>query len=126
MRSSRFAVLTLLVFVISLCGCDAAATKTAAGITGGNPYRGASSISKYGCGSCHTIPGINGAHGMVGPSLAGIARRVYVAGVLPNQPLNLMRWIQNPKAVDEKTAMPNLGVTARDATDIAAYLYSLK
>lgn len=123
MRSSRFAVLALL---ISLCGCDTAATRTAAGMTGGDPSRGASSISKYGCGSCHTIPGIDGAHGMVGPPLAGIARRVYVAGVLPNQPVNLMRWIQNPKAVDEKTAMPNLGVTAQDATDIAAYLYSLK
>jgi cytochrome c1 len=38
----------------------------------------------------------------------------------------MIRWIQNPPAVDEKTAMPNMGVTARDARDIAAYLYTLR
>jgi glucose dehydrogenase len=38
----------------------------------------------------------------------------------------LVRWIQNPKAINEKTAMPVLGVSSRDATDIAAFLYSTK
>jgi cytochrome c len=38
----------------------------------------------------------------------------------------MVRWIQNPQTVDDKTAMPNLGVSARDARDIAAYLYTLK
>jgi cytochrome c1 len=38
----------------------------------------------------------------------------------------MVRWIRNPKAVDEKTVMPNLGVTQGDAADIAGYLYSLK
>lgn len=51
---------------------------------------------------------------------------MYVAGVLQNTPGNLTRWIQNPKAVDDKTVMPNLGVTPEDATDIAAYLYSIR
>lgn len=36
-----------------------------------------------------------------------------------------MRWLQNPKAIDEKTAMPNLGVTPADARDIAGFLYTL-
>ena len=51
---------------------------------------------------------------------------MYVAGVLQNTPDNIVHWIQNPKAVDEKTVMPVLGVTYQDATDIAAYLYSIK
>jgi cytochrome c1 len=62
----------------------------------------------------------------VGPNLQGIASRAYIAGVLPNTPDNMVRWIQNPQAVDEKTAMPNVGVSSRDARDIAAYLYTLK
>src|SRR5918911_1170581 len=60
------------------------------------------------------------------PPLAGLAGRAYIAGVLPNTPDNLIRWIQNPPGIDEKTAMPNVGVTARDARNIAAYLYTLK
>jgi len=37
-----------------------------------------------------------------------------------------VRWIQNPPAIDSKTAMPFLGVSERDARDIAEYLYRLK
>lgn len=88
-------------------------------------YRGAAAIERYGCGSCHIISGISGAQGRVGASLDGIADRIYIAGVLQNTPDNMMRWIRNPKAVDEKTVMPN-GVTQRDAADIAGYLYTLK
>lgn len=94
--------------------------------TGGNVFRGARMIQYYGCGSCHIIPGISGAAGLAGPPLSGIASRMYIAGVLQNTPENMMRWIENPKAVDEKTVMPNLGVTRRDAADIAGYLYTLQ
>jgi cytochrome c1 len=41
-------------------------------------------------------------------------------------PSNMMRWIRDPVGVDEKTAMPKLGVTEKDAADIAAYLYAAK
>jgi cytochrome c1 len=51
---------------------------------------------------------------------------MYIAGMLPNVPGNLVRWVRDPKSVNEKTAMPNLGVTTQDAADIGAYLYSLK
>lgn len=87
---------------------------------------GAAAILRYGCGSCHTIAGISGAVGLAGAPLTGIASRIYIAGVLQNTPTNMVRWIENPKAVDEKTVMPNLGVTPKDAGDIAAYLYTLK
>ena len=62
----------------------------------------------------------------MGPPLAGIGSRVYIAGVMSNTPTNLVRWIENPPGVDSLTAMPNLGVTERDARDIAAYLATLR
>ena len=93
---------------------------------GGNAARGKELIRSYGCGSCHTIPRVPGAEASVGPSLQGEATRAYIAGVLPNQPENMIRWIMNPPGVDEKTAMPNLHVTATDARDIAAYIYTLQ
>jgi cytochrome c2 len=94
--------------------------------TGGNPQAGQEAVLRYGCGSCHTIPGVTAARGRVGPPLAGIAERMYVAGVLPNTPDNMMSWIQNPPALSPRTVMPNLGVTALDARDITAFLYTLK
>jgi cytochrome c2 len=109
-----------------LSGCSSGQAKMASLVTGGSVARGSAAISKYGCGACHTISGISNAHGLVGPPLTGIAARMYVAGVLQNTPENVVRWIQEPKDVNPKTAMPALGVTKQDATDIAAYLYSTK
>ncbi len=94
-------------------------------MTGGDPSRGPQLMRKYGCQSCHTIPGVDGADGLVGPPLTAMASRSYVAGVLPNSPENLMRWIRDPKGVDSLTAMPNTGVTESDVRHIAAYLYTL-
>jgi cytochrome c2 len=93
-------------------------------VTGGDPNRGAELIRHYGCGSCHTIPGIRRADGNVGPPLQQLRKRVYIAGVIANTPDNLMRWIQHPQAVAPRTAMPEMGVTPEQARDIAAYLYS--
>ncbi|MGW3808894.1 c-type cytochrome [Micromonospora sp. NPDC005113] len=91
----------------------------------GRPDRGAKLIAQYGCGSCHTIPGINRADGLVGPPLTRFGARSYIAGQLPNNADNLRRWIADPQAVEPGTAMPNLGISAIDAQDIAAYLYTL-
>jgi cytochrome c len=106
--------------------CGNAGAKQAASLTGGDAERGRAAIFKYGCGACHTIGGITNAHGLVGPPLTGIANRSYLGGVLPNTPVNIVRWIQNPHEFKEKTAMPALGVSSQDAEDIAAYLYSTK
>ena len=38
---------------------------------------------------------------------------------------HLVTWIQDPRDVDPRTAMPDLHVGAEDARDIAAYLYRL-
>lgn len=112
---------------VSACGGTRDAdAREAAAMTGGDPARGPDLLRKCGCQSCHTIPGVVGADGLVGPPLAGIASRSYIAGVLPNAPENMLRWIQDPNGVDPKTAMPKTGVTPSDARHIAAYLYTLK
>jgi cytochrome c2 len=90
---------------------------------GGNPDRGRAAVQQYGCGRCHTISGVRNANGLIGPPLDGIAKRVYIAGVAPNTPDEMIAWIRDPRAIDAKTAMPNTGVTVDDARDIAAFLY---
>jgi cytochrome c len=95
-------------------------------LTGGDPDRGEAAIVRYGCGTCHQIPGIPAARGRVGPPLTGVGGRVYLAGELGNTPANMKLWIQHPQQVEPGTAMPDMGVTDRDARDIAAYLYTLQ
>lgn len=107
-------------------GCDDTTEKQAIAMTGGDPHRGKDAINYYGCASCHTIPGIRGADGLVGPPLNRIASRGYIGGVLRNTPANMLRWLQNPPAVDDKTAMPNLHMTDADVRDVACYLYTLQ
>ncbi len=112
-----------LLFVL---GCRPTAADHAAQLTGGSAERGRADIAAFGCGGCHMIPGVSGAHGTVGPPLAGIALRSYIAGVLPNNPTNMLRWLEDPPAVDSLTAMPALGLTDPTARDVAAYLYTLR
>jgi cytochrome c551/c552 len=95
-------------------------------LTGGNPDSGRAEIEYYGCTSCHVVPGVPGADGLVGPSLKHVANRNYIGGVIENTPENLIRWIEHAPAVDPKTAMPDLQIPDRPARDIASYLYTLE
>lgn len=92
----------------------------------GDASVGADLMVDYGCGACHAIPGVTGARGSVGPNLDGFANRAYVAGVLPNEPGGLVRWLVDPTVHSPQTAMPDLGVTEAQARDMAAYLYTLR
>jgi cytochrome c len=94
-------------------------------VTGGDAERGRQLIQEYGCVACHAIPGIPHVGANVGPPLSKMGKRVYVGGVIPNMPEELVLWLQNPSAVDPRTAMPNLGVSEAEARDMAAYLYTL-
>ena len=87
--------------------------------------RGKTLIREYGCSTCHVVPGVPGARGTVGPPLDQLRQKSYIAGVLPNNPQNLVYWTQHPREASPETAMPDLDVVQRDARDIAAYLYSL-
>jgi cytochrome c len=80
-------------------------------------------IASYGCGSCHSIPGVPGADAMAAPPLNCFYERSYIAGRLPNTWENLTQWIQNPQQIEPGTAMPDLGVKKAEAEDMAAYLY---
>jgi cytochrome c len=80
-------------------------------------------VGAFGCGGCHEIAGLTGADGQVGPSLHGLRHRRIIAGSLPNTRENVARWVDDPKAVDTDTLMPDLGVTRSQAQAIADYLY---
>lgn len=88
--------------------------------------RGRTALHQYACVACHEIPGATGPKARVGPPLDGVGSRRMLGGVLPNTPENMVRWLRAPQSVDPPTAMPDLGVTERDARDIAAYLATLK
>ena len=77
---------------------------------------------QYGCPTCHVIPHVPGAVGKVGPSLADLSQRSYLAGTLQNSPENLVHWIQHPQQIHPGTAMPEMGVTSADAARIATFL----
>jgi cytochrome c2 len=93
-------------------------------ITGGDPANAETSLTRYGCAGCHTIPGVPGAHGKVGPPLAELRKRVYVGGVLRNSPDNLIAWIVAPQRYSPNSAMPVTGISPSEARDVAAYLYA--
>jgi len=119
--------LSLLVMALVLTACDRESDDISRRqLVDGNAARGRQIVRSYGCTSCHSIPGVQGPDARVGPPLRGIAGRMFIAGVLPNQPSNMIRWIRDPQGVDSLTAMPNLGVSDRDARDIAGYLYTLR
>lgn len=92
----------------------------------GEPENGRRLIERLGCGACHRIPGIRGARGRVGPSLAAFSRRGYIAGEFPNRPPLLLRWITEAPSLSPGTAMPAFPLTEREARDIASYLYRLE
>ena len=87
---------------------------------------GRQAVIAAGCGACHVIPGLPSARGAVGPPLTGIGGRVYIAGILPNSPANMVRWIRQPQSILPGNAMPDTGLDATQAGEIATYLESLK
>jgi putative membrane protein len=125
-RDASIVCLLVAASVQSIACGTAEVYRTAAAMTGGDPERGRQAIVRYGCDTCHTIPGVKTARALVGPPLTQVAARVYLAGHLPNTPENMQTWIRHPHAMEPHTAMPDTGVTDLDARDIAAYLYTLR
>lgn len=88
--------------------------------------RGQQHLVAYGCAACHQVPGLQVPQGRVGPPLGTFGERRVIAGLLPNNEDNAVRWIRDPQEVNPETVMPDLGVTEQDARDIVAYLYGLR
>jgi cytochrome c2 len=114
--------IVVLVALLSLVACGHEAPVAA----GGDAENGRLLLRQFGCGSCHEIPGVATARGKVGPPLAGIASRVYIAGVLPNTPESMAAFIRSPQMAHPNTAMPDLGVGEEHARDMVAYLGTLR
>ena len=93
-------------------------------LTGGDPARAPALFRRYGCGGCHTIPGVAGADGRVGGRLEGLVQQVYIAGVVPNSSEALIDWIVTPQRFSPRSAMPATGISKAEARDLAAYLYA--
>jgi cytochrome c len=119
----------VLIALLCSAGCNAssaALNRIDAEAVGGDPARGAAMIQYAGCGSCHYIPGVAGAHGMVAAPLTWFSQRTFIAGEVPNTPENLVLWLRSPQVVEPHTAMPSTGLNDQQARDVAAYLYTLR
>jgi mono/diheme cytochrome c family protein len=95
----------------------------------GNASVGRSLFSAKGCVACHTAQGVPGAVGTIGPSLNGLgdpAKHPTLADGEPNTPINIAAWIKDPASRKPGTQMPNLGLSAKEADDLAAFLVTLK
>ena len=112
----------LLCCALALAGCNAFGSSQ----TSDAQTRGADLIIANGCGTCHSIPGVAGARGNVGPPLDHIGTRVFIAGMLRNTPDNMVRWLKNPQAVIPGNAMPNMNLNDKQARDITAYRAELQ
>lgn len=67
------------------------------------------------CQACHSLAGTGG---KVGPALDGVANRY------TEERMDL--WLKNPQAVKPGTAMPNLGLSDKDRTELTGWLMTLK
>jgi cytochrome c oxidase subunit 2 len=78
------------------------------------------------CASCHMIRG-TAAKGMIGPDLTHLGtRRTLAAALIRNTPTELRAWIADPQGIKPASRMPNLGLSATEYDEIAAYLDGLR
>jgi len=122
------AMLAGAVLLLAACGGSAPAVGGANAETQ-EASAGKALFSTKGCLACHVAPGVPGATGTIGPSLAGIgdsARKPALADGGANTPENIKAWIQDPQKLKPGTMMPNLGLTDKEASDLTAFLLTLK
>jgi cytochrome c2 len=91
----------------------------------GDVREGRLTIQRAACGSCHIVPGVPNADGLAGPPLKHFANRTIIAGLLPNTPDNLVHWLRYPQSVAPGSVMPDVGLSEKQARDVAAYLRAL-
>jgi cytochrome c oxidase subunit 2 len=76
-----------------------------------------------GCVACHSLVAVNAPKGMIGPNLANVGARSYIAaGTLKNTDENLAHWIRDPQGIKKGVLMPTLGVTLPESQSLAAFL----
>ena len=125
--SIRWRVICAVLFLpLALFGYAGAVQSSNDASSDGATARGEKLIKQFSCGTCHVIPGIEGAKGLVGPSLSQVSKRIYIAGVLRNTPDNMIRWLRHPQAIVPNNAMPDMDLSEQQARDIASYLHTLE
>lgn len=82
----------------------------------GNVVNGEKLVKDLGCLGCHAAAGVNAAN--YGPELTGLGSKVTSEW--------LYTWLKNPHQYSKDTRMPNLRLSDDEASDITAYLLSLK
>jgi len=112
------------------------------GLTG-DAARGMRTYSQSACIGCHRIAGNPMSQSPIGPDLTHVGSRTTIgAGLYPNTPRHLARWIKNSKKMKPGSLMPPLGkdeidpktgkkaitatLTDQQIADIVAYLMELR
>ncbi len=86
---------------------------------------GAQIFANSPCTTCHAITGVS--KGYIGPDLTHMAsRHTLAAGLFPNDPDHLAKWIIDPEAMKPGAEMPGFGIGRDQLHDLVAYLESLK
>lgn len=92
----------------------------------GNPDNGRKLILSQGCGACHTLQGVPGAAGNVGPDLTGVASRAGQAKPGMSAEAYLHESIVEPLAYTvqgfQQGLMPKLPLSEQQANDLVAFL----
>jgi cytochrome c oxidase subunit 2 len=92
---------------------------------------GAELFVAKGCSGCHTISGLEGANGKVGPNLTHLfSRKRFAGAVFELNDRNVRRWLRNPSELKPMNptngqGMPDLGLTEDEITQLIAYLETL-
>jgi cytochrome c oxidase subunit II len=83
-------------------------------------------VVQFRCASCHAIRGIS-AGAVSAPDLTHLmSRSTLAAGTLPNTRGNLEGIIQTPQDAKPASLMPNQHLSARQLTDVLAYMETLQ
>jgi cytochrome c2 len=90
----------------------------------GDANAGKEVFTTKGCTGCHTIEGVQGAVGTVGPNLTHIAGQAYDS--FPNDAAFLKQWINDPHTAKPGTAMPKLGLSDEELNNVVTFLETLK
>jgi cytochrome c oxidase subunit II len=108
---------------IASVGATIQQARSSAGTQGAEYADGQKLFTTKGCIGCHSLQAVNAPKGMVGPNLANVGARSYIAaGTLKNTDENLARWIRDPQGIKKGVLMPNLGVSESEAQALVAFL----
>lgn len=87
---------------------------------------GAMTFLISGCAACHTIAGTP-AQGKTGPNLTNVGRRTTLAaGLIPNTPEAMARWLSDPDSVKPGALMPDLNLDEQRLGELVRFLGGLR